>query len=169
VVRAYLALAAIFALALAYGAGNAQGHRAERKSWELAVARQAREAAEVLAESEASLRAREQELGALKDRIEVEHINAEAKIAGVYRDNARLLAALGGLRERQGTRRRGADQVFADPACTADASGSATSERGLSEETSRALLDLAALADRTAAYAAACHAWATSLSQPATK
>ncbi len=140
--------------------------RYERKNWELAAARQARDAAALLAKSEIEIRAREQDIASLKDKIKKDHLNAEGKIVAAHRDNARLLAALGGLRERERPGRRGADEVSGNSIASADAAGSAPGAGRLSAEISRALLDLAALADRTAAYAAACHAWATSLPQP---
>lgn len=168
-VRAALALAAFLTLAIAFGAGNVQGRRTERKTWELAAARQMRDAAVLRAQSEAAVRHREQDIAALKDKVEKDHLNAEAQIVAAHRDNTRLLAALGGLRERQGLGCGGADEVSGHSIAPTDAAGTAPGAGRLSAATSRALLDLAALADRTAAYAAACHAWATSLAQPLKK
>lgn len=153
------------AIALAYGTGHVQGRRAEHRNSELVAARQARDAAALLAKAEAAVRAREQDTAALKDRVEKEHANAEARISAAYRANARLLAALGGLHERRtGSGCACTGQVPGDSTASSHASDPAAGDGRLSAETSRALLDLATLADRTAAYAAACHAWVSSLS-----
>jgi hypothetical protein len=160
--KAYLILACVLLLVVVYGAGNVQGRKAERALWELRVAQQGHDAARQLAAAETTARMQERAIAALKETVEQEHSHAVAKIEAVRRAASVRLTAAGGLRDANGS---------SDRACRADnlpgdapaAAGAATSPSGgcqLSAGTSQALLDLAALADHTAAYAAACHAWA---------
>jgi len=157
----YFAVAALLATLGAFAAGNIHGHGAERKVWQLAVAREQRDAAALLAKSEAAARAREQTIAVLKDQIEKEHIDGQARLTAAHTSNAVLLAKLGGLRDPRAT--CVADGMPADPKPAAGDPGGASGRCQLSGATSQALLDLAALADRTVAYAAACHAWAMGL------
>ena len=155
--RSVAALGGVLAVLAAFAAGVVQGHRAERKTWQLTVARQTAVAAQVLAAAEAAARAREHDLATLKDQIAKEHLDAEAKIAALRTDTARRLAAAGGLRDTAA--RCSANSLPGDSPAAAGPATAAAGGCQLSAAASRDLLDLAALADRTAAYAAACHSW----------
>jgi len=153
----YLAIGALLASLAAFVAGTIQGHGAERRVWELKLAEQQRDAAALLARSEAAAREQEQRLAAIKDEVEREYLDAESRIAAAHDANAALLAELGGLRDARAVCR--ADGLPADSRSAAAPSGGPAGGCVLSGQTSKALLDLVALADRTAAYAGACYAW----------
>jgi len=158
--KPYVVIAALLAVLTAFAAGNIHGRAAVRQAWDLAAARQAAVSAQALAASETRARAREREYSALKDQIEKERHDAEAKLALLHADNARRLVAAGGLRDRAGRcDRGGVPATAASPAIPSEPAAGCR----LSGETSRALLDLAARADTAAAYAAACRAWAVTL------
>lgn len=156
-------LAFILAMGGAYVAGDLSGHKAANKTWELAVAKQKNEAAQLLAKSEADARSAEQRMNTLKDEVESEHAKSEADINAAYAANQSLVAQLGGLRDKQGRGSSCPSVVPQDPKPSGEPAKPTAGGCQLSAETSRALLDLATLADRTAVYAATCHAWVEAL------
>lgn len=157
-------LGAVLAMLGCFTVGNVQGHAAERKDWELIVAHQKIEAGDLLAKSETARAEVARAFDALKNKVELDHADAQALIDAAYAANRTLLAGIGGLRDKQGAGGgacRG-DNVPANSAGTGGSPAPAAACR-LSETASRALLDLARDADRAAVYAAACHDWAISI------
>lgn len=156
-------LGAALAMLGCFAAGNVRGHAAEKKDWELRVAAQTRAAADLLAQSETARAEALRAYDALKDKVELDHADAQARIDAAYAAHRALLARFGGLRDKQGTHRAcGGDNVPAPSAASGGAAAPAAGCR-LSDATSGALLDLARDADRAAAYAVACHTWAISV------
>lgn len=156
-------LAFILATGGAWVAGTLHGHKAESKTWELAIAQQKNEAAQLKAKSEADARTAEQRMNTLKDEVESEHAKSKADVNAAYAANQSLIAQLGGLRDKQGRGASCPNVVSQDPKPSGEPAKPTAGGCQLSAETSRALLDFAALADRTAAYATACHAWVEAL------
>ncbi|MBY0512053.1 MAG: hypothetical protein K2P94_18095 [Rhodospirillaceae bacterium] len=157
-------LGAVLAMLGCFAAGNLQGRAAERKNWELIVANQRVTAGEILVQSETARAEALRAYDVLKDKVELDHADAEARIDAAYAAHRALLAGLGGLRDKQGAGGgacRG-DNVPAPSAAAGD-SPAPTAGCRLSDTASRALLDLARDADRAAAYAASCHDWAMSV------
>jgi hypothetical protein len=157
-------LGAVLAMLGCFAAGNVQGHAAERKDWELIVAHQKIEAGDLLAKSETARAEVIRAFNALKDEVELDHADAQARIDAAYAANRSLLAGVGGLRDKQGIG-GGACRGDNVPTNSTAAGGSPTPTAGcqLSETASRDLLALARDADRAAVYAAACHDWAISI------
>jgi len=160
----WLVLGAGLAMLGCFVTGHVQGHKAERKTWELALARQQAEAAQVLAQSETARLAAARAFNTFKDKVELEHAAQETRISAAHAATRKLLAERGGLHDAKGHAGGacGADKLPGSSAAAAVAPTAAAGCR-LSTETSEALLDLARDADRAAAYAQACHRWAVGL------
>jgi hypothetical protein len=154
-------LGAVLVMFGCFAAGHVQGHAAERKDWELIIARQKIEAGELLAKSEAARTEAIRAYDALKTKAELDHADAEARINAAYAANHTMLAGLGGLRDKQGADGRTCrgDKLPANSSAAGIPPAPAAGCQ-LSDAASRALLDLARDADRAAAYAAACRDWA---------
>lgn len=160
----WLALGTLFAMLTCLVIGDVQGHKAERKTCELAAARQRAVAGEMLAESEGARIAAERAFNQFKDQVELDNATQEAQIADAHAAYRKLLIGAGGLRDPNGTTGgacRG-DKLSPNSGAASNDSASATGCR-LSRETSEALLDLARDADRAAAYAQSCRQWAVGL------
>ena len=148
----------LLALIGAYVTGNVQGHKAERASWAQAMVDQEREVARVTARAEKDRREAEQKYAKFKDEVEKQHADNLARINGLRIANGRLVAASGGLFDRNG-RPSGQDGM---PGSAAAPGGAATAAAGcrLSESVTGDLLDLARDADAAAVYAQTGHAYA---------
>lgn len=160
----WLLLAAVLAMLGCFTAGNFHGHQAERKTWEVSTANQRATAGEMLARSETRRLDAERAHNIFKDEVERDHADNQKRISDLYERNRGLLAA-GRLRDKQGSA-GGTCRADGVPADSRAAGGDSSAAAGceLSDATSQSLLVLARDADRTAAYAAACHRWAVGLS-----
>jgi hypothetical protein len=103
----WVVIGVVLSMAACFVAGHVQGHKAERKTWELALARQQTEAAQLLAQSETARRNAARAFNTFKDKVEVEHAAQETRIDAAHAAYRRLLAERGGLPRRQGTCRWG--------------------------------------------------------------
>jgi hypothetical protein len=162
----WVVIGVVLSMAACFVAGHVQGHKAERKTWELALARQQAEAAQLLAQSETARRNAARAFNTFKDKVEVEHAAQETRIDAAHAAYRRLLAERGGLHDAKGHAGGacGADKLPGSSAAAAVAPTAAAGCR-LSSATSEALLDLARDADRAAAYA--CHRWAVGIAPTA--
>ncbi len=126
-----------------------------------------RRQAEAITQSTQAARKAEAKARELANQIEVTHHEAAQTTERLLADNRRLARLAGGLRDpgaRPGCGHLpGAATATGDPAHPAAESGFPETRGGLlSAEASDFILDLAAEADRAAAYAGACHEWAMS-------
>ncbi len=114
--------------------------------------------AKLLAESEANARAIEAAHAARALQVEKNHAEKLAKLDALDAANRRLVARVG-LFDRDGSCggngvRRPADPPGGDPG------GAAATGCRLSTDVAERIFSIAALANKTAAYAESCHAWA---------
>lgn len=143
----------------AYGVGNWRGHTAERAKWELAIAVQKKDAAELLAAETAHVRELEQALDRYGSEVGTKHATLIAEIDAAYADNVRLRKR---LRDPAG---RGGSCNAAD----GGNSGAAGVHEGaapgcqLSESVTGRLFGIARDADRDATIAASCMEYAEGL------
>jgi hypothetical protein len=127
--------------------------------YEREVARQEAEANRLIQENQTALLAKEREYSAYKDEVEKKDAEDQSRIHGMAIANGRLIAAAGGLFDRNGrpTGQGGSAGVPGDSAAAAsgDAPGSGCQ---LSEQASLDLLALAVDADLVGATTRACQA-----------
>jgi hypothetical protein len=152
-----LAVYAVAALLMS-GAGFVGGWKVNGWRWEAALAEQKQEASRALNLAKDALIARERAFSTLKDETEVSHARALARIDQQTAENRRLVRELGGLRD-PGRGGGGGNAMRPDPGAAGGCSDGAAEGR-LSDEAAEFLLGLAAEADRAAAIAATCRAWA---------
>lgn len=158
---------AILAILFAVGflAGGYSGYRLNDNIWVAATEKLKSEAAAELQKATHDVLTQERKNAELSSKIGVLHAKSQKEIRATLDENRRLVAAIGGLRDKG----RGPDSCSAvRPAGTAtgNADGSPApadiSAKGgaiLSPELSEFILDLAYDADQAASYAKACREW----------
>lgn len=150
--------------ATGYFKGRADGVDTTTIAYERSLEKQRAEAQELILASKDALRATEREFSAFKDKVEKENVEKDAYVNGLRLANGRLVAAAGGLFDRNG-RPSGAGGGNGVPGATGAAGGPAGPAPGcrLSDEITRDLLDLARDADLAAVYAQTGHAYAVGI------
>lgn len=157
----WLLLGFLVALIGAYWSGNWQGHKAERSEWLAAQVEQEKATQKLKDENAVAVRAAEARYAAFKDSVGRTNAESLTRINGLRIANGRLVAAAGGLYDRNG-RPSGEVGVPGNSPATGSPATAATGCR-LSAETSERLLDLARDADAAAVYAQTGHAYAVGL------
>lgn len=146
-----------------YMAGRGDGADARELVWLEKEAKQKTETEGTIAALREIARKKEMALYALNLKTEKDHADALEKVNRMRIANGRLVAAHGGLFDKNGRAVAGGGSGSA--ADSADAGGAAGSSTGckLSDAASGNLLDLAYDADRAATYANTCRAHVVSL------
>lgn len=136
--------------------------------WRLgnAIEQQKAEASRILALETEKARKTERRFEQIKNDLDKAHVTYSAEIEKQLADNRRLSRQLGGLRD-PGRRIRctytvpePAEASGEHPTTAAEGGLPETSGGFLSDEASEFIIELAADADRAAAYAKTCHDWA---------
>lgn len=125
--------------------------------WSAQVEAARAEAAELVQRETASTIKKEREARLLLNTLEVQHETVRQSLDHVSRENRRLVAQLGGLRDPGAASRRSA--VSNSTAETGHDAGTTDTGARLSAEAEEFLLTFAEDADRAAHYAATCKAW----------
>lgn len=144
---------------ISYTSGHGNGVTAERVAWQAEEIK--KQAAIVTAKEKAAadIAALQKQFDDFKTEVEKNYAEKDKKITGMGIANSRLIAATGGLYDKNGRAVGGA--AGSKPAGAADGTEVAATGGGcrLSEATSQSLLDDAILADRTNNYASLAYAW----------
>lgn len=149
---------------LAFGAaGYGKGRSDATANWKIAMAEQERKANDLLNKLKDKIMELERERSAHNLKTEAENAKKNQYIDGLRIANGRLVAAAGGLWDRNG-RAVGSGALPGTPGAPASGAGSATGCQ-LSDTVVGDLLDLARDADRAAVYAQTCHTWAVGIPQ----
>ena len=167
----WVILAVVLTIAAAGAGGYAKGHSdgidTTTLAYEQALEKQRAEAEKLLLASKDAVIAKEREFSAFKDQVEKDNVQKKAYVDGLRLANGRLVAAAGGLFDRNGrpSGKGGGDGVSVD---SGPAGGAASGPAGckLSDAVTRDLLDLARDADAAAIYAQTGHAYAVGLPRP---
>lgn len=166
----WVILAATFiflgAVSGAYLKGHSNGVDTTTAKYEAALAKQRDEANAMLLASKDAALTKEREYNALKDKVEKENVEANTRINGLRIANGRLVAAAGGLFDRNGRPRgpSGGDGSSADSPAPGVSAGPAAG-CSLSQQITDDLLDLARDADAVLNVARTCRAWALGIVQ----
>jgi len=113
-------------------------------------------AAEALVQETAKVLAAEQRATTQRNELEVENARINRRVEETLANNRRLVRELGGMRD-PGRSEEACATLSGAPGRVAGGTAGAR----LSEAAEEFLLELAADADRAAAYAQTCHQWAT--------
>ena len=160
--RGWIAAGVLLVIVAAALGGFFYGRHVEALDWQLAVARQETEAAALLAEAERRVADEQARRAALSLEIEVNHAKRQAAIDAAYAENRRLSDRIVGLLDA-GSGPGGGNALSGNPATAAVNPGLCPAYRELSDAMAELLgagAELARNADREAAAATACRAWA---------
>jgi len=158
------ALLMVVAVTGSYIKGRGDGTAIADAKWLKVETERKDETAKVIKAAEDRFIAGEARNAELTRNLETKDNEAEKRINGLRIANGRLVAAHGGLYDRNGRQvgGRGGDAPGATPGTAGEAAGTAAGCT-LSTGTSEHLLDLAAAADSAAAYAQLGHDYAVSV------
>jgi hypothetical protein len=151
----------IGALTGTYLKGHSNGEASKQAEWDASTLKIERDAREAKDKADAEARAKEKAMADAKDRVQKELDDANKQNFGLRIANGRLVAAHGGLYDKNGKPVPGGE-VRGNTSPTPGPDGPTPGCR-LSEQVTQGLLDLALDADRVAAYADACHTWVLSI------
>ena len=157
-------LAIVGAGVAGYTKGHSDGVHTTTIAYERSLEKQRAEAQDLLLKSKDALLAKERELNDFKDKVEKENAEKNAYVNGLRLANGRLVAAAGGLFDRNG-RPSGQGGNNGVPGASGAAGGPAGPAPGcrISDEITRDLLDLARDADLAAVYAQTGHDYAVGI------
>ena len=163
-VLGFVALAAIGIVTGAYIKGHSAGLAAADAKWLAVEAERTTAAAAVLKAATDRYNASEAANEATRHQWEMTDHERSQRIDGLRIANGRLVAAAGGLFDRNGraTRSRSGDAATAAPGATGEAAAGAAGCK-LSDAVTGDLLDLARDADNAAAYAKLGHDYAVAV------
>lgn len=157
----WIILATVLSLIGAATGGYFKGRADVQARWDIARLEASNQAQEQLAAANAKTVAKEREYQTLKDKVEADALEAQKRIDGLRIANGRLVAAHGGLFDKNG-KPVPASQLPAN-SNTAGSTDTTASGCRLSDKVADDLLSLAYDADRAATYANACRAWVLSV------
>lgn len=133
------------------------GYDSANGKWIKANAEIERQTNTIIVENKDKIIAAERKYNELKDKVEKDNVETVARINGLRIANGRLVAAHGGLYDRNG-RPSGANPMPGNPGSTGQPASGSTGCK-LSRELEEFLLSESYRADLAATYAKSCHAW----------